>query len=205
MSEVLKREDFMEDSRGRMVPITMVDEIDQQRDSLVRELVDGAKALQASMGQFKDRAMGDVQAFVDLSAERYEVHLGGQKGNVSLVSFNGRYRVQVAISEHLAFDERLKAAKVLIDQCLTGWTADSRDEIKTIVLDAFHVDQEGRLNTARILGLRRLPIEDPRWLRAMAAIADSMQVVGSKSYFRAYERSGPDGRWTAIALDLAAL
>lgn len=205
MTEVLKREDFMEDSRGRMVPITMVDEIDQQRDSLVRELVKGAKDLQTAMGQFKDRAMGDVQAFVDLSAERYEVHLGGQKGNVSLVSFNGRYRVQVAISEHLAFDERLKAAKVLIDQCLTGWTADSRDEIKTIVLDAFQVDQEGRLNTARILGLRRLPIDDDRWLRAMAAIADSMQVVGSKSYFRAYERSGPDGRWTAIALDLAAL
>ena len=133
------------------------------------------------------------------------MHLGGQKGNVSLVSFNGRLKVQVAISEHLAFDERLKAAKVLIDQCLTGWTADSRDEIKTIVLDAFQVDQEGRLNTARILGLRRLPIDDARWLRAMAAIADSMQVVGSKSYFRAYERSGPDGRWTAIALDLAAL
>ena len=65
MTEVLKREDFMEDSRGRMVPIAMVDEIDQQRDSLVRELVDGAKALQAAMGQFKDRAMGDVQAFVD--------------------------------------------------------------------------------------------------------------------------------------------
>ena len=205
MTEILKREDFMEDSRGRMVPIAMVDEIDQQRDSLVRELVTGARALQAAMGQFKDRAMGDVQAFVDLSAERYAVHLGGQKGNVSLVSFNGRYKVQVAISEHLAFDERLKAAKVLIDQCLTGWTADSRDEIKTIVLDAFQVDQEGRLNTARILGLRRLSIDDPRWLRAMAAIADSMQVVGSKSYFRVYERSGPDGRWTAIALDLAAL
>jgi hypothetical protein len=205
MTEVLKREDFMEDSRGRMVPISMVDEIDQQRDSLVRELVDGARALQASMRQFKNRAMGDVQAFVDLSAERYEVRLGGQKGNVSLVSFNGRYKVQVAISEHLAFDERLKAAKVLIDQCLTGWTADSRDEIKTIVLDAFQVDQEGRLNTARILGLRRLPIEDARWMRAMAAIADSMQVVGSKSYFRVYERSGPDSRWNAIALDLASL
>ena len=188
-----------------MVPIGLVDEIDQQRDSLVRELVAGAKTLQTAMRQFKDRVMGDVQAFVELSAEKYDVKLGGRKGNVTLVSFDGRLKVQLAIAEHLAFDERLQAAKKLVDECLTSWTEDSRDEIKTLVLDAFQVDQEGRLNTARILGLRRLSIGDPLWLRAMAAIADSMQVVGSKSYFRVYERSAPDGKWEAIALDLAAL
>ncbi len=205
MADTLKHEDYMEDSRGRMVPKGLVDEIDQQRDSIVRELVASAKALQAAMCQFKDQAMGDVQAFVELSAEKYNVQLGGRKGNVTLVNFDGRLKVQVAISEHLAFDERLKAAKKLIDECLTSWTQDSRDEIKTLVLDAFQVDKEGRLNTSRILGLRRLSIDDQRWLKAMGAIADSMQVVGSKSYFRVYERTGPDDRWSAIALDLAAL
>ena len=113
-------------------------------------------------------------------------------------------KVQLAISEHLSFDERLQAAKKLIDECLTDWTGDSRDEIKTIVLDAFQVDKEGRINTGRILGLRRLPIDDARWLKAMQAIADSMQVVGSKTYLRIYERVA-DGRYIAIALDLAAL
>ena len=39
-----------------------------------------------------------------------------------------------------------------VDQCLTNWTENSRDELKTLVLDAFQVDQAGRLNTARHFG-----------------------------------------------------
>lgn len=198
------QDQYWEDSRGRLVPVAMVSEIDRQRDELVRELATAAKDLQEAMRRFKLQAMGDVQAFVDLSAEKYDVKMGGQKGNISLASYDGRLKVQVAISEHLSFDERLQAAKKLIDECLTDWTGDSRDEIKTIVLDAFQVDKEGRINTGRILGLRRLPIDDARWVRAMQAIADSMQVVGSKTYLRIYERA-MDGRYNGIALDLAAL
>jgi hypothetical protein len=199
------QQDYMTDSRGRLVPVTIIPEIDIQRNDLVLELVAKARRLQDAMRQFKLSAMGDIQAFVELSAERYEVKLGGQKGNTTLMSFDGRYRIQVAVAEHLTFDERLQAAKKLIDECLNDWTEGSRDEVKTIVLDAFQVDQEGRINTGRILALRRYAIDDPRWLRAMQAIGDSIQVVGSKSYLRFYERSGPDGKWSPIALDLAAL
>jgi len=196
---------FKRDSKGRLVPIELVSDIDRQRDETVRELIEAAKRLQAAMVAFKGRAMGDVAAFVELSAERYGVQLGGQKGNTTLTSFDGRFKIQVAIAEHLVFDERLQAAKHLIDQCLTDWSADSRAELKTVVMDAFQVDREGRVNTGRILSLRRLAIDDSRWATAMRAISDSMQVVGSKSYIRLYERTGPDDRWTPIALDLAAL
>ena len=196
--------DYWEDAKGRLVPDSMVSEIDKQRDEVVCEIAAAARLVQQAMKNFKIQAMGDVQAFCDLSAEKYDVSLGGKKGNVTLVSYDGKHKVQVQISEHLAFDERLQAAKKLIDECLTDWTGDSRDEIKTIVLDAFQVDKEGRINTGRILGLRRLPITDARWNKAMAAIADSITVVGSKTYFRVYERDGA-GKYNAIALDLAAL
>ncbi|BBO78596.1 sulfate transporter [Desulfosarcina widdelii] len=205
MSETLKMDDFMMDARGRLVPKTMIPEIDRERHDLVNEIVDAAKNLQKAMVEFKARAMGDVQAFVDLSAEKYDVVLGGRKGNTSLVSFDGRLKVQIAINEHLTFDERLKAAKALIDECITAWAEGSRDEIKTIVMDAFQVDKEGKLNTGRIIGLRRLAIDDSNWLKAMEAISDSMQVVGSKTYLRVYERASADDRWVPVALDLAAL
>lgn len=201
----VSREDYMEDSRGRLVPKSLVPEIDRLRSELVGELLAKAALLQTAMRDFKTGAMADVGAFVDLSAEKYDVKMGGQKGNISLVSFDGRRKIQVAISEHLVFDERLQAAKKLIDECLTSWTEDSRAEIKTLVMDAFQVDQEGRLNTGRILGLRRLNIEDEKWQRAMCAIADSVQVVGSRSYLRIYLRAQPDEKWSPIALDIAAL
>lgn len=45
-----------------------------------------------------------------------------------------------------------------------------------------HTDKEGQINTGRVLSLRRLDIKDERWLRAMNAIGEAVQVVGSKSY-----------------------
>lgn len=205
MSDVLRKDDFMVDGQGRFVPKSMVSDIDQARDGLVYEIVSAARGLQEAMQNFKAQAMGDVQAFVDMSAEKYEVHLGGKKGNITLTSYDGTLKVQVAISEKIAFDERLQAAKSLIDDCLKDWTEESRDELKTLVMSAFQVDQEGKLNTGRILGLRRFQISDERWKRAMDAIGDSVQVVGSKLYLRIYERTGADGKWVALPLDLAAL
>ena len=195
---------YMEDAKGNLIPEAKVKEVDKLRDELARGVVRGAKDLQTSMKAFRAATLGDIQAFVQLSAEKYGAKRGGQKGNISLLSFDGRYKVQVQISEHLAFDERLQAAKALIDECLTEWTQGSPEEIKAIINQAFAVDKEGRVNTGAILGLRRLDIQDPRWREAMEAIADSLQVVGSKKLLRVYERQD-DGSYGPIALDLAVL
>jgi len=196
---------YMEDAKGNLIPEAKVKEVDKLRDELARGVVRGAKDLQTSMKAFRAATLGDIQAFAELSAEKYGAKRGGQKGNISLLSFDGRYKVQVQISEHLSFGEQLQAAKALIDECLTEWTQGSPDEIKAIINQAFAVDREGRVNTGAILGLRKLDIADPRWRQAMEAIADSLQVVGSKKLLRVYERREEDGTYQPIALDLAVL
>ena len=198
-------DEYMEDSQGRLVHVDNVKEIDKTRDGLVRYLVDNALKVQKKMMDFKARAMSEIEAFVELSAAEYDVKLGGKKGNITLYSFDGRYKVQVQISEYLVFDERLQVAKSMIDECFTNWTQDSRSEVKTIINDAFSVNQEGKINVRRILGLRRLDISDPLWQKAMQAISDSLQVAGTKSYMRIYERIGKQDQWRNISLDFAAL
>lgn len=196
---------YMPDSAGRLVPVSTIKPIDLARDQLVGEIVGRAKQLSDLIAQFKAAAFGDIAAFISLSAEQYGVKIGGQKGNVTLMSFDGRYKLQRAIAEHISFDERLQAAKALIDECITDWSQGSRDEIKVLVNDAFQVDKEGNINTGRVLGLRRMKIDDERWGRAMAAIAEAVQVVGSKSYIRVYERGGDSGEYKAISLDVAGV
>jgi hypothetical protein len=193
------------DHRGRLVPEQQIKPIDLARDELVHEIVGKARALSAALLAFKRATFDDIAAFVDLSAEQYGVRLGGTKGNVSLVSFDGRYRVLRAIAENITFDERLKAAKALIDQCLNEWSEDAAPELKVIVQDAFRVDQEGNIRVQQVLALRRLAIEDERWLRAMAAIGDAIQVLGTKSYIRVYERVGETQQYQAIPLDLSSV
>lgn len=193
------------DHVGRLVPEQQIKPIDLARDELVREIVAKAKVQSELLAAFKRAVFQDIAAFVDLSAEQYGVRLGGQKGNVTLMSFDGRYRVLRAIQESITFDERLKAAKALIDQCLNEWSEDAAPELKVIVQDAFRVDQEGNIRVQQVLALRRLNIEDERWLRAMTAIGDAIQVVGSKSYVRVYERVGETQHWVQIPLDISAV
>lgn len=201
----LDRSEYMEDGQGRLVHIDQVREIDKLRDELVRRLVSMADALQLAMLDFKTIAMDEIDAFVDQSAREYDVQMGGKKGNLTLYTYDMNYKVVVQISEYLVFDERLQVAKKMIDDCFTNWTTDSRSEIKTIINDAFSVNQEGKINTRRILALRRLDITDPLWQNAMKAISQSLQVAGSKSYMRIYRRIEQTKAWQVISLDLAAL
>lgn len=196
---------FMQDARGALWPTETIKEIDRARDDLVREIVAKARDHSAALGKFKAEVFGDIAAFVDLSAEKYGAQMGGIKGNITLMSFDGRYKIQRAIADNLVFDERLQVAKTLIDQCIHTWGAGARVEIMALVNDAFNVDKEGKINTGRILSLRRLNITDPQWQQAMTAIGESLQVTGTRSYVRVYERVGDTDRYRQISLDIAGV
>lgn len=197
--------DYLQDAQGRLVPKSLIKPIDTARNDLVNELIKDALVLKEALSKFKTTSFSDIAAFVDLSAEQYQVNLGGKKGNVTLFSFDGRYKIQFAVSENIQFDERLQAAKALIDECIKEWSAGSRPELQVLVQDAFKTDKEGNLNHGRILGLRRLDIADARWKNAMAAIGESVQVIGSKQYVRFYERRADSDQYDAISLDMASL
>ena len=193
---------FRQDSKGRLVPENTIKPIDLVRDDLVMDLCGGAKEAQERLKKFKAIAFGDIGAFVDMSLERFDVQIGGNKGNITLYSFDGKYKIVRQVQDTLRFDERLQAAKILIDECIQSWSADSNDNLKALILDAFQVDKEGKNSTGRVLGLRRHDFDDPKWLEAMDAIAESINIVDSKRYVRFYERDN-EGKYQAISLDFA--
>jgi len=195
--------DYMTNAQGHLVPKSLVKPIDMARDQLVAELFQLARDQQEVLRKLKQRAFQDIEAFVEMSAEQYQVKLGGVKGNVTLPSFDGKYKVTLSRAANLKFDERLQAAKAIIDELLTEWAEGSRPEIQAIIQRAFDTDKEGNLNTGRVLSLRSLDIKDARWQQAMSAIGDSVQVVGTKSYVRFYQRIEGSDEYEAVLLDIA--
>ena len=193
---------YRQDAKGNLVPLANIKEIDLLRDELVMEIVGKAQTVQQQMAAFKADSMADIAAFVQLSADRYDVAVGGKKGNVTLHSFDGAYRVNLSMQDTLVFDEGLLAAKALIDECINEWTEGSRSELKTLINAAFQVDKEGNISTARVLGLRRLKIKDETWQRAMEALSDSLQVHTSKQFVRVYKRDDA-GEYQLVSLDIA--
>jgi Protein of unknown function (DUF3164) len=196
---------FWEDASGNLVPEAKIKPIDKDRHELVSQLAKKAKNVSADLLAYKLVVMDEVQRFVDRSMREYDAKPRGNKGNVTLISFDGRYKLQRAVAEHISFDERLQAAKSLIDECIKDWSKGSNANIKVLVSQAFQVDKEGKVSTGRVLGLRSLDITDEKWQRAMQAISDSITITGSKSYIRFYERDEATGEYVAIALDVAGV
>jgi hypothetical protein len=195
---------YMQDSQGRLVPADKVKDIDKLRDQTVREIVDKAQKMQKTIAKFKAEIRNDLLSYLSLSYEKYGRKFGGKKGNVTMSSYDGSLRLIMAVNETVYFDERLQIAKGLIDSCITRWAQGSSNEIKALVNDAFQVDYQGTVNVARVLGLRRLEIDDPEWKQAMIAISDSIQVSGTKEYLRFYIRD-ETGKYQSIPLDFAAI
>ncbi|MGO4380350.1 DUF3164 family protein [Pseudoduganella sp. RAF19] len=197
--------EYMTNPKGHLVPVSQIKEIDLMRDKLVMDMVSKAQKMSDQLAQLKGELFADVQAFIELSAGEYSVKVGGDKGNVTLQSYDGKYQVKRAIQESLTFDERLVAAKALIDSCLQRWSEGAQPELQVLVHDAFQVDKAGNINTGRVLGLRRYKITDEEWMRAMQAISDAVQVNGSKSYIRILERVGDSEKFSLIPLDIAGV
>lgn len=196
---------YMKASDGSLVPEAKVKPQHRLEDELVRHLVDRAHELHTELADFKRVALDEAQAFVDLLAQEYETSRGGRKGNVTFRSYDGTLEMQVAISESLSFGPELQAAKELIDACIERWSRGTNDNIRVLVDHAFQVNKVGRIDTHRVLSLRRLDIDDAEWRRAMDAIGDALRVHDSRTYIRFYRRNPDSGARHPIPLDLAAV
>ena len=187
-------------SKGHFVPMDQIPERDQLCDQLVVGRCEKAKVLSTAVGKFRTESLDDIAAFVQLSAEKYKTQIGGKKGNIAVYSFDGRYKMTRKIANCIQFDERLQAAKSIIDECLNEWTAGGNPHARTVVQNAFETDGNGNVAAHKILDLRSIKIDDPKWQRATEAIADAIKIVGTKTYICYYER-GDNGQYNQITID----
>lgn len=210
MSEPVKQctqktvpEGYWIDAKSCLVPETLIGEVDKLRDGLVFEIAQTALKLNHLLSQFNAKSFKDIQAFIDLSLERYGVVSGGQKGNIKMTTFDGEFMVRRAMQDRISFDEKLQAARQLIDECLKDWTNGAKPEIHAVIQQAFNTDKEGKINIGEILKLRRLSIDDERWNMAMRAIGEAITVIDTKSYLQVYQRNATTNAYELISLNLA--
>ena len=191
------------DGNGGLIPVSAVKGQHLLEDQLVREEMGHAVALSDQLSRFLGHFVENLTAYEQLVAEQYGARVGGAKGNKTLMTYDGLFKITVQVADNVVFGPELQIAKSLVDECLTDWTAGAGDELKAVIQRAFNTDKEGQINRAALYSLLRLEIADPRWQSAMQAIRDAMRVVGSKSYVRFYRRESADGAWRPVTIDLA--
>ena len=103
MTQAVDMSQYRQDARGALVPVANIKEVDLARDDLVRELFAKVLPKRDELAALKREAMADVNAFIDMSVEQYGVK-HSVKGNTTLTSFDGQYRITIANQDVLQFD-----------------------------------------------------------------------------------------------------
>lgn len=194
---------YMRNPAGHLVPREQVREQDLLRDQVAESLASSAIKLHEQLKAFKAQALADIADLVRISAEKYGVSIGGEKGNVTVTTYDGRYKIVRAHAERITFTEEIEAAKTLINACIMSWSEGANANIRVVVDRTFRTNSKGQIKMSNVLDLLRYDIRDDEWLRAMQAIKDSIQSTGTAVYVRVYERVGSTDQYRAISLDMA--
>lgn len=196
---------FVKNAAGHLVPEHQVREHDKLRDGVARDLAEQAVAINSLLAGFKKKALADIEDLIAISHERYGVTVGGKKGNASITTYDGEFKVERAMAERITFTDEILAAKELIDVCIRKWSEGANNHLRVLVDRAFRANKQGQIKTGDVLSLLRIEIDDPDWQRAMDALRDSIQVNGTAVYIRVYQRVGDTERYLPINLNIAAV
>jgi hypothetical protein len=196
---------YMKNSRGDLVLIENIKPIDLLKDQAAIALTKQAIDIHTALVKFKRMALDDIQELIKTAAEKYDLKLGGDKGNITITSFDGRYKIQRTFADQISFGLELEAAKELFLRYLDEVTAGTDGEIRALIDGAFRTTNNGSLRTADLLRLLKYDIKHPDWVQACEALKDSISVDGKTVYVRVSERINDSDRYIGIPLGIASV
>ncbi len=199
----LNGKSYMTDDRGAHVPVSQIKAQELLQDETVRRIFHYGEPLSAQIGRFVQHTFDDVDSFKAILDQEYGVPRGGKKGNLTLTSFDGLRKVEVAKADLIDFGPSLNQAKALVDACVADWSSEAGEQLQALVTRAFNVENGGLANRGALLSLLRFEITDDRWKRAMDAVRDAIKVRETKRYIRLYKRDSTDDAWTPVPINAA--
>lgn len=179
---------YIADARGRLVLIESLSEQDRRRDSLAKELIAEALELEELIATKRKSMQARVDEYLDWLKAAKKVRREKWKGNIQLDSFDGSMRIDRRVNEVLGFNETLQLAKTTLDEWFNEKLEDGDQDLKTAVMSAFNVDQQGRVNKSQILKVLRYDIKDAKWKKAMTLIREAMTILTSRQSTTFYVR-----------------
>ncbi len=194
----------MLNSRGDSIPTYIVKPYEKQKNRLVNSIHKEAVTLNAKLAAFREKTRDRMLTFCKKCYADAQVKMRGDKGNLTLSSYDNLRKVQISVQNTIAFDERLSIARDLINEYLDDLTEEAPADLRTIVNGAFHSDAQGNLRTGEVLRLRTYNIKAAKWVKAMDIIMDSIVIQSTKEYVRIYQRPDNNSPWEYIQLNIAS-
>ena len=193
------------DPKGRAVPEEYVPEMDKKRDALVERIIKKADKLAEQIAIAKLDIVQSIDSYLEELAKSKKTR-EDWKGNISLGNFADDLRIERRIDDAIGFDEKLQMVKSILDKWVAARLEGSDESLGKVVSQAFNMDKKGRINTAMLLKLLHLDIQDKEWKKAMAILKESIIVKNTKQYINFRRKAATDTgeEWQTICLNFNA-
>jgi len=199
------KDGFWHDENGSPVQVKRLTKSEKLQERKSALLLKGALKLNESLVNFKELANTICrEVFEDFMTSKNVKD--DYKGNYTWYNFDHSIKVEVSISERIAFDElTITACKAKLDEFLDSTLTTEKDIIQTIVKQAFETSK-GQLNTRNVMSLLRhkSKVKNPLFQEAMELLQESIRKPSSKSYFRIYTRN-EEGKYENIQLNFSSI
>lgn len=201
-------EGWVRNAAGNLVHESEISEQDKLRDQVVMGIATVAQRLNAELKALKEKALADINDLITISGEKYDMKLGGPKGNVSLLSFDGQFKLKRIHQDSIGYTEAMEVAKAKVFECISRWgqtvQEDAHKHLFTVATRAFRPTRTGEISIARVTDMLGAEIDDPDWKQAKQAVIDSLIVNGKAVYIQVQQRVG-DKKYQTILLDIAGV
>ncbi|MDO3641950.1 DUF3164 family protein [Mucilaginibacter sp. L3T2-6] len=195
------------DEAGRTIPYARIKQSERLNERELSGIAKQALNLNKALTAFKEHVFAKAEQMYDaFIAENGGKKPGKGKGGITLYNFDRSIKATVSVSEQIQFDDNyIDLAKAKLDELLQDGLSAAADFVKPLVMDAF-TTSGGRLDTKRVLGLRRYAdrIKDSRYAEAMAFIDKAIRKPNSKEYFQVWIKDDR-GEYVDVQLNFSSI
>ena len=169
------------DDRGRPIPEQYIPATDKKRDKLVESTFKKVVKLAEKISETKVEIVSAIDKYLNELAKENRTR-ENWKGNILLHNFDKSLVIDRRIDDNIGFDEKLHMVKTIVDKWLYDRLNGIDENLGKVITQAFNVDKQGRVNTAMLMKLLHLEIEDAEWKKAMRLLKESIIIKSSKQY-----------------------
>ena len=174
------------------------------RDEAISNMVSYAKNLHDQLAGFKNSSFEMIETLYKMLQEHSDRHASG-KGNVTLDTADGKYRVMFRRSDNTRFDERATQAEAhILDFIAERWG--NRDDADAKFIKRMLERKNGKLDKNRVLDMisMRDNYKEEHWQKGIELLQESIVPDTTKFYAEYYYRS-EDGEWLPVVLTFSRL
>lgn len=199
---------WVRNATGNLVHETEISEQDKLRDRVVMDIAAVALRLNTELKALKEKALADIDDLITIAGEKYNMKLGGPKGNVSLLSFDGSFKLKRIHQDSVGYTEAMEVAKAKVFECISRWGQtvheDAHKHLFTLATRAFRPTRSGEISISRVTEMLGAEINDPDWQMAKQAVMGSLIVNGKAVYIQVQQRV-EGKKYSTILLDIAGV